>query len=129
MKLGNAIIEVIRLVLGKRIKALRKEKGLTQQQLGEKINVTKVSICCYENGTRTPTLQTLTDLAEFFGVNLNYFLGMDVYAVAEDEDPYQMSLCNEEVEFVMAIRKNDRLYAKLIENPKRLIQLINKKIK
>jgi len=122
-------IEVIRLVLGKRIKALRKEKGLTQQQLGEKINVTKVSICCYENGTRTPTLQTLTDLAEFFGVNLNYFLGMDVYAVAKDEDPYQMSLCNEEVEFVMAIRKNDRLYAKLIENPKRLIQLINKKIK
>lgn len=97
--------------------------------MGEKINVTKVSICCYENGTRTPTLQTLTDLAEFFGVNLNYFLGMDVYAVAEDEDPYQMSLCNEEVEFVMAIRKNDRLYAKLIENPKRLIQLINKKIK
>lgn len=122
-------IEVIRLVLGKRIKALRKEKGLTQQQLEEKINVTKVSICCYENGTRTPTLQTLTDLAEFFGVNLNYFLGMDVYAVAKDEDPYQMSLCNEEVEFVMAIRKNDRLYAKLIENPKRLIQLINKKIK
>lgn len=129
MKLGNAIIEVIRLVLGKRIKALRKEKGLTQQQLGEKINVTKVSICCYENGTRTPTLQTLTDLAEFFGVNLNYFLGMDVYAVAKDEDPHQMSLCKEEVEFVMAIRKNDRLYAKLIENPKRLIQLINKKTK
>ena len=56
-------------MLGQRIKALRKERGLTQQQLGDMINVTKVSICCYENGTRTPTLQTLIDLGRVFGVD------------------------------------------------------------
>ncbi len=44
------------MLLGKRIKSLRKEKGLTQQELGDLINVTKVSICCYENETRVPTL-------------------------------------------------------------------------
>lgn len=84
MMLRNANYEVMCLILGKRIKELRKEKGLTQQELGDKINVTKVSICCYENGTRNPTLQTLQDLAEFFGVDLTYFLGVDTYAVAED---------------------------------------------
>ena len=40
------------MLLAKRIKELRKEKDLTQEDLGKLINVTKVSICCYENGTR-----------------------------------------------------------------------------
>lgn len=116
-------------MLGQRIKALRKERGLTQQQLGDMINVTKVSICCYENGTRTLTLQTLIDLGRVFGVDLNYFLGIDTYAVSEDKAPYQIPMSNEEVEFIMEIRRNNRLYKRLIENPKRLIQLMNNEIK
>lgn len=116
-------------MLGQRIKALRKERGLTQQQLGKLINVTKVSICCYENGTRNPTLQTLIDLGRVFGVDLNYFLGIDTYAVSEDRTPYQIPMSNEEVEFIMEIRRNNRLYKRLIENPKRLIQLMNNEIK
>lgn len=127
--LRNANYEVMCLILVKRIKELRKEKGLTQQELGDKINVTKVSICCYENGTRNPTLQTLQDLAEFFGVDLTYFLGVDIYAVAEDREDYKFSMCNEEIDFIVAIRKNERLYQQLIENPNRLLQLINKNVK
>lgn len=127
--LGNAIYEVMNLVLGKRIKELRKEKGLTQQQLGDKINVTKVSICCYENGTRTPTLQTLLDLSEYFGVELSYFLGRDAYVIADDSEDYQVPMCREEIEFIMELRKNDYLYAQLVDNPNRLLQLIIKKIK
>lgn len=129
MLLGNAKLEVMNLVLGKRIKELRKERGLTQQQLGDKINVTKVSICCYENGTRTPTLQTLLDLSEYFGVDLSYFLGRDFYAIAEEGETYQTSMCKEEVEFILGLRKNAHLYEQLIENPTRLLQLISKKIK
>ena len=44
------------MLLSKRLKELRMESGLTQRELGERVNVTKVSICCYENGTRVPTL-------------------------------------------------------------------------
>ena len=44
------------MLIGKRIKELRIEKGLSQQQLGEIIGVTKVSVCGYENGSRVPTL-------------------------------------------------------------------------
>ena len=129
MKLRNAKYEVMRLVLGKRIKELRKEQGLTQQELGEKIHVTKVSICCYENGTRNPSLQTLQDLADYFGVELTYFLGVDTYVVADDREGYKFSMCNEEIEFIKSFRRNDRLYKQLIDNPKRLIQLINKNVK
>ena len=63
------------MLLGKRIKELRKEKGLTQQELGDLINVTKVSICCYENETRVPNLETLIALAKVFKMEINYFLG------------------------------------------------------
>ena len=97
------------MILGKRIKELRRERGLTQQQLGDQINVTKVSICCYENGTRNPTLQT--------------------FANAEDREDYKFAMCNEEIEFIVALRRNESLYAQLIDNPKRLIQLINQKVK
>ena len=63
---------------GERIKKLRKEKGLTQQQLGELLGVQKSAIAKYENG-RVPNLkkETLTKLAEIFNVSPNYLLGID----------------------------------------------------
>ena len=59
------------MLLAKRIKELRKKKNLTQEDLGKLINVTKVSICCYENGTRVPTLETIVALADIFEVSLD----------------------------------------------------------
>ena len=45
------------MLIGKRIKELRLERKMSQQELGDMIGVTKVSICGYENGTRTPFLK------------------------------------------------------------------------
>lgn len=58
-----------------RIKELRIERKLTQEQLGDKINVTKVSISGYESGNRKPDIETLQKLAEHFDVNVDYLLG------------------------------------------------------
>ena len=57
---------------------LRKEMGLTQQQLGEMLGVQKSAIAKYENG-RVPNLkkETLSRLAEIFNVTPNYLLGID----------------------------------------------------
>ncbi|AST97926.1 helix-turn-helix domain-containing protein [Shouchella clausii] len=62
-------------IVPERLKALRKERQLTQEQLGELINVTKVSISGYENGNRTPDTDTLRRLADVFGVSTDYLLG------------------------------------------------------
>ena len=48
---------------GERLKELRTNMGLTQKQLGDLVNVTKVSICGYEKSNRTPNIETLIDLA------------------------------------------------------------------
>ena len=115
------------MLLGKRLKELRKKKGLTQQELGNLINVTKVSICCYENGTRMPTLDTLLELEKVFGVHFDYFLGHD--EVVEKKDISYLYLADEEIEILEELRKHESLYAKLVDDPKRMIELIDKKIR
>ena len=97
-----------------RLKELRKEVGLTQKQLGEMVGVTKVSICCYENGTRTPTLDTLIDLANSLGVDLAYLLGVDTFMVAEDDMKCSINLAKDEIELIRELRMHIKLYEKLI---------------
>ena len=57
--------------IGKFIAALRKEKGLTQEQLGEKLGVTNKTISRWENGKYTPDVEMLTLLSKEFGVSIN----------------------------------------------------------
>ena len=45
---------------------LRKERNLTQEELGKLIGVSKVSICHYENGIQFPTLDKLLLLIYYF---------------------------------------------------------------
>ncbi len=117
------------MILGKRLKELRKMEGMTQQELGDLINVTKVSICCYEKGTRTPTIETLMELTKVFHVDVNYFLGQDKYVVAESSETYGIPMAKEEIEIIEELRKHNSLYEKLIEDPKRMIELIDKKLR
>lgn len=117
------------MLLGKRIKTLRKENNLTQEELGKIINVTKVSICCYEKETRIPTLETLIALAKVFKVDINYFLGNDKYIVADNDNKYGIDVAKEEIEFIKEIRKYNNLYKKVIEDPKRTVELIDKKMR
>lgn len=62
-------------MLGDRLKKLRTEKRITQEELGRKVNVTKVSISGYENGNRSPDTETLQRLADYFEVSTDYLLG------------------------------------------------------
>lgn len=59
--------------IGTKIKHLRKSKGITQEQLSEKINITRSTISNYEIGRRTPHLNDLQRIASVFGVGLDYF--------------------------------------------------------
>lgn len=60
---------------GNKIKELRKQAGLSQQELAEKLGVTQKSICNYENDTRFPKGQNvIKGLADIFGVTVDYLL-------------------------------------------------------
>lgn len=61
---------------GKRLKALRNEKGLTQQQVADRVWVSKAVVSSYEIGTRTPSYEVLIKLAKLFGVTTDFLLGV-----------------------------------------------------
>lgn len=117
------------MLLGNRIKSLRKQKGLTQEELGKLINVTKVSICCYERENRVPTLETLLALADVFKVDIGYLLGNDDYIIADSDIEYGMFVSKEEIEFLKEVRKHNNLYKSVIDDPKRFVELIDRKIR
>ena len=117
------------ILFSKRIKELRKQLGLTQQELGDKLNVTKGSICSYENGTRMASIEILIQMANIFRVDLDYLIGTDDYVVSDNMENYGIRMASEEVELIMELRKHSDLYSSLINNRKRTIELIEKKIR
>ena len=116
------------MMLGKRIRSLRESNGWTQEKLGKKMNVVKSTISNFENGKRMPTLDRLVDFSELFNVDINYLLGTERFVVRDDDISYRVYMTNEEVEFIQEIRKNKILYHQIIDDPKRMVELINKKI-
>ncbi len=55
--------------IGEKIKALRKQKNITQEKLAAYLNVTCQAVSKWENGTATPDLQLIVPLANFFNVS------------------------------------------------------------
>lgn len=60
--------------IGKFIADLRKEQGLTQEQLGEKIGVTNKTVSRWETGVYLPPADVLLTLGELFNVSINEIL-------------------------------------------------------
>ena len=60
-----------------RLKQLRKEKGLTQQEVADEIGVTKRTYIYWENGENQIKTNKASQLADYFGVSVGYLLGYE----------------------------------------------------
>ncbi len=65
---------------GKRLKLLRKQIPLSQQQLAHQIGVVPSLISSYENGSRFPSCEVLLQLSHTFHVSVDYLLGQEIHA-------------------------------------------------
>lgn len=110
-----------------RLREVRKLNNMTQQELADKVGLTKTSISCYESGTRTPTLETLIDLANELNVEVNYFLGTEDYVVASDDEKFGINIAKDEISLIKELRKHISLYEKMLEDPKRMVDFIEMK--
>lgn len=59
------------------LKALRLEKNIGQVELAKSIGVSKGIISLWENGLREPNMSSLIALAKFFGVSIDYLVGIE----------------------------------------------------
>ena len=58
-----------------RVKELRKQKHITQEELGKVLDIQKAAISKYENGIAEPSTEVLNKMSAFFGVSIDYLLG------------------------------------------------------
>lgn len=57
------------------LKLLKEAKDLTQQQLADKLSISRSTIGMYENGSREPDFETLEIIADFFNVDMGRLIG------------------------------------------------------
>ncbi|AKC63139.1 DNA-binding protein [Clostridium sporogenes] len=62
-------------MFGDRLKELREEKEMTQEELGKLLNVSRQTISGYEAGAIEPSISNLIKLANIFNISLDYLLG------------------------------------------------------
>lgn len=59
---------------GERMRELREGKGLTQEQMADRLNIARSLVVRYEQGTRWPTLLTAGEIARELGTTVDYLL-------------------------------------------------------
>lgn len=60
--------------IGRKIKQLRKERGLTQQTIADMFQVTRGTVSNWEIGRRMPDVKTLEKLASYYNVSMDFFV-------------------------------------------------------
>ena len=71
---------------GKFLQDLRKEKGLTQEQLAEKMNVARRTVSRWETGSNMPDLDILIELSDFYEVDLREMLSGERKSESMDKE-------------------------------------------
>lgn len=60
-----------------RLRELRKERQLTQEELADSLSLTKQAVSQWERGIREPGFDTLEMIADFFNVDTDYLIGRE----------------------------------------------------
>lgn len=60
-----------------RLYNLRKQKNLSQKELAQKLGVAQASINYWEKAQRTPSIDMVALIADFFNVSIDYLMGLD----------------------------------------------------
>ena len=97
----------------KNLKALRDEKGVSQQKVADAIGSNQQSIHRYENGDYEPDIQTLTLLADYFETLIDYLVGRtDIRKKIEPVEKYALN--HEETEIIDRFRAFSPEYRKCL---------------
>lgn len=73
------------MTLGERILKYRKKAGISQEELADKLNVTRQSISLWETDQTLPSLDNLIALAELFNISMDELCGLNTEKTAEEE--------------------------------------------
>lgn len=105
-------VNVVASRLGLRIKKLRKAKGLTQEELGDAVNLDYKYISLLERGVRTPSVKALVRISDALDVEMKDFF-----------DFHKSGAMNERTKFL------NRIWILLQDRPKKDLELAERMLK
>ena len=76
----------IKSIVSANLSALRKQKGITQAELAEKLNYSDKAISRWEKGDTLPDLNVLGEICEFYGITMNDLVSPDFEASETDKE-------------------------------------------
>lgn len=100
-------------MFGERLKKLRQNVGLSQQELADILNVSKSCICQYEKNSRIPSIEILIGISNYFDTTIDYLLGNVVHIQRNKVGISSLSL--EEIDLIKKIRKHNINIKSLID--------------
>ena len=110
--------------LGKRLKQLRIEMDLSQQDLSDELGIARSTISSWEASSRTPEISTISELSDYFNVPIDYLVGksnMKSYISSKNtsDNPCRAIFNDSELmDFVDILAKRDdlQILCKIIRN-------------
>ena len=79
-------------MLGLRIALLRRNAGMSQQELAGKLKISASAVGMYEQGRREPSVQLLSNMASLFGVSIDFLVMGKATTAREQEELNQLLL-------------------------------------
>ena len=96
-------------MLGENIKALRKSKGFTQEELAVRVNVVRQTVSKWDKGLSVPDAATLQKLADVLETEVSQLLGADIHSERnKNEIAEQLSRINEQL--IIKNRRSRRIW-------------------
>lgn len=72
--------------LGEKLQKMRKQKGITQEQLADSLFVSRAAVSKWESGRGYPNIDSLKAIAQFFGVTIDELLREDAYPEVDEKE-------------------------------------------
>ena len=111
----------------KRIKDLREDNDLFQRDIANLLGISQQYYSEYESGKRTPPIDVLIKIANFLEVDFLWLIGMELeFPKAKNRI---VSLSDEDIKIIDALKKDSTLYEKFLMDPDRAITDITNHLK
>ncbi len=102
-------------IIGKKIRQLRIERGFSQEELSEKIDISPRHMCTIENGNSFPSIETFIKIAQILEIDINEFFNLtkinddklrnEIYNLVQISSVKELGLIKD---IIGAIHKNRR---------------------
>lgn len=103
--------------LSERLKMLRKNKKVNQEEVAEACGLSRVSIARYENGLREPEPYVYARLAEYYGVSTDFLLGREesMHSRLPTDDEIKFALFGGDAEITDAQFEEVKRFAQFVK--------------